>query len=79
MGLHFNSGPKWKDDTLNDLNIESIEDNAREMYHRWPNGPDYFTKTDVKGIVSDLHTNEIKRKQAEMVQHPSKALKRRKE
>ena len=36
MGLHFNTGPKWEDDTLNDLNIESIEDNAKEMYHKLP-------------------------------------------
>jgi hypothetical protein len=34
MGLCFNSGPKWEDDTLNDLNIESIEANAREMCNR---------------------------------------------
>jgi len=31
MGLCFNSGPKWEDDALNDLNIESIEANAKEM------------------------------------------------
>jgi hypothetical protein len=34
MGLCINSGPRWEDDTLNDLNIKSIEDNAREMYHK---------------------------------------------
>ena len=32
MGLCFNSGPKWADDILNDLNIESIEANAKEMF-----------------------------------------------
>jgi hypothetical protein len=34
MGLQINSGPKWEDDTLNDLNIESIEKNAKKMARR---------------------------------------------
>ena len=47
MGLHFNSGPKWEDDTLNDLNIESIEANAREMFgseRSLYNATDYFSR-----------------------------------
>ena len=31
MGLCINTGPKWEDDSLNDLNIESIKENAEEM------------------------------------------------
>jgi hypothetical protein len=41
MGLHFNSGPKWEDDSLNDLNIKSIEDNAKEMARK-PGNPSGF-------------------------------------
>ena len=31
MGLAFNSGPSWEDDSLNQIQIDSVEENATDM------------------------------------------------
>ncbi len=30
MGLHFNSGPRWSEDSFNRINVDSARDNERK-------------------------------------------------
>jgi hypothetical protein len=65
MGLYFFSGPKWEDDSLNDINEESLISNLKDWRRKripWDKRDDFGH---LPAVIYDQNTENLNKKETE--------------